>query len=464
MAGRKGRCAKCGEVFRVPALEKQASLKPPAPAKPEPVPQHIPVTCRVCQTLMYGRLDQVGKSIKCPDCGAQSVVPPPTIEKPKKQPAAIEGDQYEVWGADDAPSLAEIIASQPKYIAVECPMCQTLMHGTLEQVGKKLKCPDCGTLCVVPPLKEPVKTPNYASDELELEIDPTLDPGERPMIVPPRRPMLYEEEAETARKRQEERDARGDRRGPRVDVKGRPVMPRYPTATRILSFLFSRGVVARWAALTLTWYVLVSPTWLTSLTPMGPLAAVPMGILSFICLLIWDAALAAIVMSIIVESSTGADEVESWPSTNPVDWAGEFFYLLVACLVSPLPGWLIGRFVPEPAVQVLLFIGSTYFALPVIILSQLEVGSAFGVASPKVIASLLRVPGSWLIFYVEIAVLMLVCGGITIAASLVGPYMVVSLVPMYIAAAVLAARILGRLAWKLSESMPGEDDEDEPAS
>jgi hypothetical protein len=42
--------------------------------------------------------------------------------------------------------------------------------------------------------------------------------------------------------------------------------------------------------------------------------------------------------------------------------------------------------------------------------------------------------------------------------------MVVSLVPMYIAAAVLAARILGRLAWKLSESMPGEDEEDEPAS
>ena len=65
-------------------------------------------TCRVCQTLMYGRLDQVGKPIKCPDCGAQTIVlPPPQPVKPKKQPAALEGEQYELWGVDEAPSVAE---------------------------------------------------------------------------------------------------------------------------------------------------------------------------------------------------------------------------------------------------------------------------------------------------------------------------------------------------------------------
>jgi hypothetical protein len=175
--------------------------------------------------------------------------------------------------------------------------------------------------------------------------------------------------------------------------------------------------------------------------------------------LIWDAALAAIVMSIIVESSAGADEVESWPSTNPTEWAGEFFYLLFASIVSPLPGWLVGRLVPDPAVQVLLFFGSMFFVLPVVILSQLEVGSAFGVASPKVIVSLLRAPGSWLLFYGEIALVVLVCTGITFASALVGPYLVASLVPLYIAAVVIAARILGRLAWKLTELQPASEGE-----
>jgi predicted Zn finger-like uncharacterized protein len=480
MAGRKGRCAKCGDVFRVPAAspvgglseadsasrnKRQSASETPPTIKPKTEPKPIAVSCRVCQTLMYGRRDQVGKQIKCPDCGAQNVVPPPPVEKVKKQPAAIEGDQYEVWGVDEAPPLAEIIAAQPKYIAVLCRMCQTLMHATPEQVGRKLKCPDCGTLTVIEPPEESVKKPAAANDEYELEIDPTLDPGERPhVIVPPRRPMLYEEEAEAARKKAEERAAHGGHRGPKYDERGRAVMPRYPLASRVLSFMFTSGVIRRWAALTLTWYILVSPTWLTSLTMMGPIAAVPMGIMSFICILVWFAGLAAIVLSIIVESSEGNDEIHSWPSTNPADWIGEFFYLVFASFVSPLPGWLLGRFIPDPATQITLFIGSIYFALPVIILSQLEVGSAFAVASPRVIGSIFRVPGSWLMFYVEIGIVGLVCLGATFVAALAGSVFVAGLVPLYIAAIVMCARILGRLAWKISESVPGRDDDEKEAS
>jgi DNA-directed RNA polymerase subunit M/transcription elongation factor TFIIS len=444
MAGRKGRCAKCGAVFRVPAI-------PPAV-----VPQYIPVTCRVCQTLMYGRPDQVGKPIKCPDCYVETIVPPPKIVKPKKPLAAMEGEQYELWGVDEAPSVAEMLAAEPKYVAVVCRMCQTLMHATVDQVGQKIKCPDCGTANVVPLLPSPAKTPTVLSrDEDDIPIDAALDPGERPaVIIPPRRPMLYEEEAEVARKRQEARLARGDKRGPRFDERGHSVMPRWPLATRIFSFLFTRGVVTRWAALTLTWYLLVSPAWLTSLTSMGPIAALPMAILSMIAMIIWTAALAAIVMSIIVESSEGNDEVEQWPSTNPTDWFGEFFYMLFACVVSPLPGWLVGRLLVDPIVQVILFIGSMLVVLPAVILSQLDLGSAFAIASPRVIASFLRLPGTWLMFYVEVALILAVCVGMTIFAALLSEYLVAMLVPLYIGATLLAARILGRLGWKLAEAMP----------
>ncbi len=296
------------------------------------------------------------------------------------------------------------------------------------------------------------------SDEFDLEIDPTLDPGERPpVIVPPRRPMLYEDEAEAARKQQEEREARGERRGPRYDKRGHAVMPPWPLATRIFSILWTRGVVARWAALTLTWYLLVSPTWLASLTQMGPIAAIPMGIMSMICLVVWFMALAAIVMAVIVDSSEGNDEIENWPTTNPIDWAGEFFYLLFACLASPLPGWLIGRVVPDLIAQSLLFVGSIVVCLPAMILSQLDVGSGFAIASPRVITSFARLPGTWLMFYIEVTALIAILVAVTIGAVTVSPYLAAALVPLYIMAVFIAARILGRLAWKLAETMPARE-------
>ena len=386
--------------------------------------------------------------------------------RPKNSRRQSKGTSTKCGASTKSPPLADIIAAQPKYIAVLCRMCQTLMHATPEQIGRKLKCPDCGSLTVVELLEEPVTKPAAANDEYELEIDPTLDPGERPpVIVPPRRPMLYEEEAEAARKKAEEREARGEHRGPKYDVKGRAVMPRYPLLTRIIPFMFTRGVAARWVSLTLSWFVIVSPMWLAAQSQYGFIAALPMGIFTIIALAVWTAAIAAIAMAIIVESSEGNDEVAQWPTTNPADWAGEFFYMVVAALVSPLPGWLLGRFIPEPATQVLLFVGSVLICMPVSLLSQLDVGSAFAVASPRVIASFLRVPGSWLMFYVEISLIWLVCLGLTFATDAVSGYLTATLLPVYIGAVLLSARILGRLAWKLAESTPGrEDRNEEPAA
>ncbi|MGD9637351.1 MAG: zinc-ribbon domain-containing protein [Pirellulales bacterium] len=498
MAGRKGRCAKCGDVFRVPVATKpvanlaktdsnttggglsaadsglksqatSASETPPTRTpkpQPRPAPKPIAVHCRVCQTLMYGLPVQVGKSLKCPDCGALTVVPPPPPEeKVQQSPAAMQGDQYELWGVDEAPTVAEMIAAQPKYIAVLCHTCQTLMHATPEQIGRKLKCPDCGSLTVVERTEEPVRKPAAENDEYELEIDPTLDPGERPhIIVPPRRPMLYEEEAEAARKKAEERESQGKHRGLRHDNKGRAAMPRWPLVTGVVPFLFTGGVVARWVSLALSWYVLVSPFFLASQTQYGLLVALPFGIFTVFTLAVWTAALAAILMAVIVDSSEGNDHIEQWPTTNPIDWVGEFFYFAFACAASPLPGWLVGRFIADQAARVTFFLASTIMSLPVIILSQLEVGSAFAIASPRVIASLLRVPGSWLMFYVEMAVIWTCCVGLTIAAGLFSGYLLLALVPVYIGAALLSARILGRLAWKIAESTPVVEDEEATAA
>jgi DNA-directed RNA polymerase subunit RPC12/RpoP len=415
---------------------------------------------------MYGRPDQIGKPIKCPDCGAQTVVPIPEKVKPKQPLAAMEGEQYELWGVDEAPSVAEMLAAQPKYIAVVCRMCQTLMHATEDQVGKPLKCPDCGTANLVPPPESPAKTvPVLARDDDDFQIDAALDPGDRPaVIVPPRRPMLYEEEREAERARQAEKAARGERRGPRYDDAGRPVMPRWPLVTRVLPFLISRGVPVRWAVLSVGLMsvsgMMLLGEWMMSQGEFGVVGGFSFMILGFAVLVIWLAATSAIAVTIVTESSEGNDAIEQWPAPVFTEWWGELLYVAIAALVSPCPGWLAGQLLPGnlPA-QLLLFLGSMLVFFPIILLSQLDVGSPFGIGSARVLASLVRLPFTWLLFFAELAALAVVSLGLTFVIDLFAPALSVLTAPIFVAALILAARLLGRLAWKLAESMPATDQE-----
>ncbi|MCA9237910.1 MAG: hypothetical protein KDA44_20690, partial [Planctomycetales bacterium] len=87
-------------------------------------------------------VSQVGRKAKCPDCGHLTVVPPPAKPREPVIPAAMFGEQYEVWGPDEAPTPQQIAAHSPPLIAVPCRLCATLMHARHEQVGEALVCPD----------------------------------------------------------------------------------------------------------------------------------------------------------------------------------------------------------------------------------------------------------------------------------------------------------------------------------
>ena len=56
-------------------------------------------------------------------------------------PAALEGDQYELWDADDQPLPSELSRPQPQYISVVCDKCGTLMHANEIQAGQKDRLP-----------------------------------------------------------------------------------------------------------------------------------------------------------------------------------------------------------------------------------------------------------------------------------------------------------------------------------
>lgn len=477
MAGRSGRCARCGHMFTIPkqsvAAPDKAPAKPPGVPKKKAQSEYIGVACRVCQTRLFGRLSQVGQELKCPDCGATTVLKAPTPEKPKSLPAALEGDQYELWDADGAPLPSELLAAQPKYIAVSCRLCGTLMHATEAQIGKQLTCPDCATRTLVElPVEPRAKRDVLVSDQEAYQLDETAPPPERPPAIQTEyKGMLYEQEHSAELAREAAKLAQGKKLHKHTDVRGRPILPRWPLLSDVLPFLLSRGVPLRWAALSA--FGALNFALATASLPglsgiggsvvansMGAISGMCFLILSFVFGVIWLAALASVVITIVTESSEGNSVVSHWPTIDFTEWLAELVYLLITALSSAVPGGLIGQFVAPDSIQKAIWIaGSMWLCFPVIMLSQLDLSSPFAVLSAKVLMSLLRCPFSWLLFYVESALLV---AGCIVAAMFIGNLLLllVIVIPLSMAALLLYARLLGRLAWILAEATPGGDSAD----
>ena len=188
-AGSKRRCPKCQFQFVVPDAQQAAALA----ARPEEYPifegDHqayydsvvaadtaAVADCPLCHTRSYAPEDQVGREIACPDCGSKVVVSRRPEAPIKERPPASQEEVYALLDEFHEPPES-LPAADEVYIRVNCPLCDTLLHGTLDQVGESLLCPDCYTPVVVPPPKEPAEekpTVAHSVDEeyaLQKEVD-----------------------------------------------------------------------------------------------------------------------------------------------------------------------------------------------------------------------------------------------------------------------------------------------------
>jgi DNA-directed RNA polymerase subunit RPC12/RpoP len=462
MVGRRARCAACNAAFVVspPTDDHRAPEKAAAepPDTPSDVPPHIGFECRVCGTRMFGHSHQVGQQLKCGDCGALTVVPPPPKPKPKNIPAALEGEQYELWDADHQPLPSQIIAAQPKYVTIKCRRCDTVMHASESQVGQQIKCPDCGTVHIVPSPPKPVaKRSVLAPDAQTPLLDPAAHPGERPFmsVVPVK--MLHEEENEEEYARALEKSKRTGK-PMEIDSRGRPIMPRWPLVTGVLPFLFSSGIPVVWLSLSAGF---VCAGWLfrTGLEmamtgDMGAIAGMCLFAAGCIVATICAAAGSGVMMQIVMESSEGNRKLHHWP--HLLDWFGNLLYVVVSGMMSALPGWAIGQ-IPllnsMTGLPALLSAVSILFCFPIMLLSQLDINSPWGIVSPRMVRSLAICPFSWAFFYFECSLLLAVCGGAMYLATLRDPGLVIWILPLHVASLILFARLLGRLAWRLADAM-----------
>lgn len=101
---------------------------------------------------------------------------------------------------------------------------------------------------------------------------------------------------------------------------------------------------------------------------------------------------------------------------------------------------------------------SVLLCYPIVQLSQLEIGSMFGIVSGRIVMSIAKFPLSWMMWYFEVATLAAIILGVIWLDRFLGGLAIFVAVPVVVGAAILVARILGRLAWKLAETMPAAVD------
>ncbi len=442
LLGKKCRCGRCGKVNVISENHNAGDSPRQRAERPSASHQRIGFLCRVCDTALAARTKDVGRKAKCPDCGALTAVPPPPKPHPKKVPKAMHGQQYGLWGVDDAPSPAEIKAKQPKFFPVFCRNCDTMMHARPEQIGKKLSCPDCGAKTIIkePPKPKPKKSP-LVPDGQEYQLDAKHIPPKR--LLPQfthSQTLAREAEAEADPIRQE-----------RVD---RPKIPRLPILQGVPKMLVRMPVVS--------WFIWLSGVALTTggfmliVSMINPIAAIPFFLGAAAGTILSLAAVAAICLAVLTESSEGNDRLYNPPGPVFLDWMGDIFYLVFPAVLAIAPWWLLciplQQELPREHQGLLMFVG-WLFTFPLLLLSSLENGSPLEPFSFRIFGSVSRRPGHWLLLVVESAVIVGGTLAATRALATTSPAATLLVIPLSVASLLLYFRVLGRFAWWLAESL-----------
>jgi hypothetical protein len=157
-------------------------------------------------------------------------------------------------------------------------------------------------------------------------------------------------------------------------------------------------------------------------------------------------------LTLLNETSHGADTVQHWPRLLLLEEFGATAYTIAAAVLAALPGVLTAELwhrwgISRPAAALMLMPA----LLPVFLLSMLELRSPLGAFSPRVWLSLLLDWWAWARFYFYSIVLFAAATGIATAARRGGWRLEAPAIGATAAVVwLIYCRLLGRLAWHCS--------------
>jgi hypothetical protein len=99
--------------------------------------------------------------------------------------------------------------------------------------------------------------------------------------------------------------------------------------------------------------------------------------------------------------------------------------------------------------------------LPIVLLSQLAGNSTWELIDLKVLGAAVRCPFSMVLFYLQSACLLAVCAAAVVVTGQKNVYLALVTSPLLVACAIIYARLLGRLGWRLSEKIKADEPEED---
>jgi len=405
---------------------------------------YIPVHCPLCNTLMQATEDQVGQKVVCPDCGTPTTVPAP---KRAARPGAgtRTHEAYAVF-EEVGPAPAESRVVYGAYVKVHCTVCRALLHFTEDQVGRQVRCPDCGTRLEIPRRPDPRKPPKSRRRIGQRQESPyRVDQGSEP--------PGYRRVVAASAERWAFVETRRRERAP-----GPP--PRRPLLSGVFGFPAARAARTwwLWLSLLLALAVFLFVRGMTMVgEPVGGVGNLPIWIIALItsslgvmALLVWLPVASAFAVAVIHGAASGDDTLEELTEAPFLDWVLDGLFVINSLALSTGVTYGAARLMgAEQGVVRWVCGGGLLLLFPVVLLSMLETGSPLRPFSPPVWRSLIANGLVWLAFLVESALLWGAVAAWT--ASLVTgipaalEIVLAALLGMY--AMIVYCRMLGRLAW-----------------
>ncbi len=360
--------------------------------------------------------------------------PPETTRRPEPDPTApARAAPPSSRPSSTAKSEAEPVEYANEY-RVTCNVCGSFLYCKASQAGKTVKCPDCHSPMTIPSPPKVKKKFQVNLDEVEtfsFEANPKAE----------RRPDPYQKSANELLEEAE----REDTFNPKTVYDDTPSVVEWLKGIflpfkdpSVLVHLLGLCVLA--CVPTLIVLKLDHPILVLGLFPGG----------FFLALLTVSCGFA-----ILQSVANDEPEVSDWPTLDPMGWIGQLFLTGAALTVAAIPVWAICMIIIGPQLlSVAITMFSIYVLFPFVLLSMLDMNSAFIPFSSEVARSITKCEEAWGGFYFSSGALFVALFLVFATASAMSPASgAVLAITCAIAAAFLYFGMIGRLAYSIGQAV-----------
>lgn len=246
-----------------------------------------------------------------------------------------------------------------------------------------------------------------------------------------------------------------------------PKPPRWPMLNGVLTFPFYLNTLGPWViiSLGLMFAAAMLMIWVGPGRILGLLGARLFGLPTCAAALLTFGYASTCCMTIMEATSNGHDSIEISPGIDWKEWTWNYAHIMVLLLQAALVGMVVRLVCFTGSWQVMIV--GTFVAFPLVLMGALAADGAWmPTAIWPVLRSLVRAPGAWGLFYVQVTVLTGVWLWLTVSGLRRSPWVVPLYSAPFLAALILIyARLIGRLAGCIADTLTcqteGDDDEDE---